>query len=372
MFGRLNLTTQESAAFVLKEEDEDYPGCPKWPLVGKVLAPNPLHISTIRTVLRAAWGNPKGLDIHSVGVNRFLAEFASKVDKDRVTDGSPWKVSNHAVLLKDFDPAVKPSDVCFESLTIWARIMRLPFGLMNDTRGKDLASTIGDIERVEVDNKGRAWGDFLRVRVSIKVQEPILRCVTVFSQKRQTSDVYQIMYEKLPQFCFACGIIGHSSLTCKNPGEHDMDGFLPYHGPRICVPEDKKKNSGTKSGQSSFSSNQHEPANGQKGSTSNPAMRPGADASGEFNSPKNPRKPRAPRTQPASATDVKAKSGSGSSAAGGAGRISGQKRKEYRPKIKGIEHVDANPSNLPLVPVAKPSGVFFPPPCVWEEELTQL
>jgi hypothetical protein len=34
--------------------------------------------------------------------------------------------------------------------------------------------------------------------------------------------------------------------------------------------------------------------------------------------------------------------------------------KEYRPKIKGIEHVDANLSNLPLVHVAKPSGVFVP------------
>jgi hypothetical protein len=143
-------------AFVLEEGDEDYPGCPEWALVGKVLAPNPLHILTIRSVLRAAWGNPKGLEVNSGGVNLFIAEFARKV-------------SNHVVLLKDFDPAVQPSDVCFDRLVVWARIMKLPFGLMNDTKGKALASSIGLIERVDVDNKGRAWGDFLRVRVSIKV-----------------------------------------------------------------------------------------------------------------------------------------------------------------------------------------------------------
>ena len=62
LFGRLNLTSQEANAFVLDDEEDDYPGCPEWAIVGKVLAPNPLHISTIKAALRPAWGNPKGLE----------------------------------------------------------------------------------------------------------------------------------------------------------------------------------------------------------------------------------------------------------------------------------------------------------------------
>jgi hypothetical protein len=78
MFGRLNLTTQESTAFVLEEGDEDYPGCPEWALVGKVLTPNPLHISTIKSVLSAAWGNTKGLEVNSGGFNLFGSEICSQ------------------------------------------------------------------------------------------------------------------------------------------------------------------------------------------------------------------------------------------------------------------------------------------------------
>jgi hypothetical protein len=233
--------------------------------------------------------------------------------------------------------------------------MKLPFGLMNDTKGKALASSIGYIERVDVDNKGRAWDDFLRVRASIKVQEPLLRCVSVFSQKRHTTDVYQVMYDKLPLFCFACGMIGHSSLTCKDPGERDMDGFLPYHGTRLCVPDEKKKKYGAKLGQSSFSSNQSEPACGQKGSASNLGKKPGGDASGEINSSKNPRKPHAPRTQPASVAGVKVIDGRSQGAANGTTQVSGHKRKEYRPKIKDtVQPLDISTS-LPLVLVEKPS-----------------
>jgi hypothetical protein len=57
------------------------------------LAPNPLHISTIRSVLLQAWGNPKGMVIRSPGTNQFLAEFACQADKDRVLGGSPWHIS---------------------------------------------------------------------------------------------------------------------------------------------------------------------------------------------------------------------------------------------------------------------------------------
>jgi hypothetical protein len=43
----LNLTPKEAAPLILDDEgDADLP-CPKWTLVGKVLAPNTLHINTI-------------------------------------------------------------------------------------------------------------------------------------------------------------------------------------------------------------------------------------------------------------------------------------------------------------------------------------
>ncbi|KAE8814837.1 hypothetical protein D1007_07850 [Hordeum vulgare] len=183
MFDRLNLTTQESTAFVLEEDDEDYPGCPIWAIVGKVLALNILHISTIKAALRPVWGNPKGPEFHSLGANRFLAEFGCKAGKDRVKEGSPWTISKHCILLMDFDPSLKPGDVCFDSLSMWVRILNLPFNLMNDDRGKALASKLGKVEKMDVDNKGRAWGDYLRARISIDVNQPLMRCVSVFLRK---------------------------------------------------------------------------------------------------------------------------------------------------------------------------------------------
>jgi hypothetical protein len=70
------------------------------------MAPNVLHISTIKATLQLAWGNPKGLELRSRGPNQFMAEFTTKADKSRVQEGSPWHVGRHAVILNEFDPSL--------------------------------------------------------------------------------------------------------------------------------------------------------------------------------------------------------------------------------------------------------------------------
>jgi hypothetical protein len=45
----------------------------------------------------------------------------------------------------------------------------------------------------------------------------------------------------LSHYYFSCGIIGHSSIECKEQGERDEEGKLPYSADRLCTPDDRKK-----------------------------------------------------------------------------------------------------------------------------------
>jgi hypothetical protein len=98
VIGRLWLMAAEAATMVLDDGADDTPVHSKWALVGKVLAPNTLHINTISSALRPAWGNPHGLVLNSAGDNLFVTEFGTKADKDRVVNGPPWVVGKYAVL----------------------------------------------------------------------------------------------------------------------------------------------------------------------------------------------------------------------------------------------------------------------------------
>ncbi|XBH92868.1 hypothetical protein VPH35_083911 [Triticum aestivum] len=149
---------------MVDDDDEADPVDPDCALMGKVLSPTVLHTNTISSAMRPAWGNPKGLLIHPVGDNLFVAEFINKMDRDRVLEGSPWMVGKHVVLLKFFDPNVHPLQVEFKTLSIWARIMALPLRLMKAKPGMEFVKPIGRIERVESNVEGRCSGAFMCAR----------------------------------------------------------------------------------------------------------------------------------------------------------------------------------------------------------------
>lgn len=97
----LNLTANEEAILEFSDDEDPIEAPTKWNLLGKVLAPSPVHVNTIRAAMKPAWGNPYGMKLHSIGEkasNMFVAEFGSKTDMDRVLAGSRWLVGRYAII----------------------------------------------------------------------------------------------------------------------------------------------------------------------------------------------------------------------------------------------------------------------------------
>jgi hypothetical protein len=281
--------------------------------------------------------------LNPAGDNLFVAEFEKKADLDRVRNGPPWVVGTRAVLLEDFNVDLKPRDMIFDRLRLWVRILNLPFGYMQKKWGTVIASPIGiagSVPVVDCDNTGRCWGSYMRVRVEVDVDKPLRRGVTVFSQRRNATDWFNLQYEDLPHYCFSCGILGHSSTDCKNPGEKDDEGKLPYSSDKLVAPDERtKKTQGARSSSGSVSAGQgrysSHAANKKPGQSSNTgAAQKSKDKQGAPNEVSSPLKKKPSRTPAGSA---KARKGHGKEKASGqeeGEKLAGRKRKqEYRVKV---------------------------------------
>jgi hypothetical protein len=78
-------------------------------------------------------------------------------------------------LVEDFDGSIPSSKFTFEKAAFWVRIINLPLGCMGRDIGRKIGETVGEVELVDADDEGIAWGEFLRVKIVLNLTKPLQR-----------------------------------------------------------------------------------------------------------------------------------------------------------------------------------------------------
>uniref|UniRef100_A0A0A9A291 CCHC-type domain-containing protein n=1 Tax=Arundo donax TaxID=35708 RepID=A0A0A9A291_ARUDO len=93
---------------------------------------------------------------------------------------------------------------------------------MQKSVGQKLGSWIGKVVKVEADEDGWGWGEFLRIKVQLDISKPLIRGLWIRLDEeiecnglRSIRHFFIVKYEKLPNFCYICGKIGHIEEECE-------------------------------------------------------------------------------------------------------------------------------------------------------------
>lgn len=69
-------------------------------------------------------------------------------------------------------------------------------------------------EEYDCGHRGHGWSENLRVRVTLDISRPLRRAIKVNIDGSLNGCWSQIKYERLPELCSFCGIIGHGVKDC--------------------------------------------------------------------------------------------------------------------------------------------------------------
>ena len=198
----------------------------KWVALAMVKTSKPFSHTAFIGNMKYAWSLAKEVKFKALGDNLFVLQFFCKGDWMKVMEEGPWIFRGNAVLIEEYDGVTRPSAISFRSLAVWARIYDLPLTFMNKSIGKKLADRIGEVVKVEVDEDGWGWGNFLRVRLKIDLEKPLTRVLKVDIRKGgvERKEFFKVKYEKMPRFCAVCGLLGHTENECGD-GVHDEKDF---------------------------------------------------------------------------------------------------------------------------------------------------
>lgn len=91
---------------------------------------------------------------------------------------------------------------------------------------------MGVVEEVDILDGDVGWGEYLRVRIFLDVSKPLARGRLLHLQGKSVWVAFK--YEKIPKFCYNCGVIRHGKLGCsaqgrrRNPGSDSDQPYGPW------------------------------------------------------------------------------------------------------------------------------------------------
>lgn len=96
---------------------------------------------------------------------------------------------------------------------------------LNAERIGNLLGKLIEVDRVSI--FGMALRRYIRIRVKLRVEEPLPKSFDLPRPNRETKKIH-IKYEKLFNFCYGCRRLGHTMQACPN---YDTNPEIMQFGP---------------------------------------------------------------------------------------------------------------------------------------------
>ena len=142
----------------------------------------------------------------------------------------PWNIEGYPLILKMWNQNMAVEDIDFSSLPLWIQVHDLPIEYMSKENAEEIGAMVGEVLEVDfTGNGGVCMSKFLIVKVEHKVEDP-LRSGFFLDRSPQPDLWIQFKYERIADFCYQCGRLGHLKARCStsNPSFEQQSRQEPY------------------------------------------------------------------------------------------------------------------------------------------------
>ncbi|KAK9990863.1 hypothetical protein SO802_025848 [Lithocarpus litseifolius] len=183
-------------------------------LLAKLITSKPISLNLVKEITVKAWRPVYPLEVKRLDKDVFMFTFQHETDLYKVHQKRPWSIRGGHLILKKWHPDLIWQEVDFSTSTVWVQVHDLPTLWKTEDNLKKIGSVVGKVIEVElIGVEGGAWKKFIRLRVDITVDNPLIP--GIFLPRPKKKDLWiGLKYERLAEVCYNCGIIGHEEKEC--------------------------------------------------------------------------------------------------------------------------------------------------------------
>ncbi|KAK4254135.1 hypothetical protein QN277_009558 [Acacia crassicarpa] len=193
-------------------------------LVGHLETDKNLNRGIVISMIKKGWGIDKGMEVHEIpDKNAFLFRFTRQEDFNHVLKGRPWSIQGALLNIQAWDDYMVFQEVSFDWCPFWIQFHGLPHVAFNNENAIIMGNVVGRVMMYESPTtQGRLSRTFIKARVLVNILNPLIPGFWVPRPHRDSIWV-TVQYERLQNYYYDCGRIGHEARNCKSLPEHLED-----------------------------------------------------------------------------------------------------------------------------------------------------
>ncbi|CAH9135811.1 unnamed protein product [Cuscuta epithymum] len=196
-------------------------------LVGTITSEKSVRFSQFRDIMASVWKPEYGVTITEISSRRYVFQFYNEEDVIRVTDEGPWLFDQNLIVMSRLKEGDIPLSVPLNKAEFWIQVHDIPVGYFTIENAERIGNFLGTFIKADENNFSENWESFMRIRVCIDLGKPLKRKLVL--QKEGVNFRVRFCYEKLPSFCFLCGVIGHAESHCPHMRRsQEVTGERPF------------------------------------------------------------------------------------------------------------------------------------------------
>lgn len=214
---RLKFLDEESVQVVSTNAGNNLQGFESW-AVGKFMAEMKPNREAMYRVFRSLWFTKEDVDFVALNDEVIIGKFGCVEDRSRILNLTPWLFDNCLFSMLPFVKGQAITSYEFNMSPFWLRIYNIPLELMDHSTALDVGIAIGKVVAIDWKDRNGGWTEFMRLKIMVNILKPLRRIVKLVDRDERviTCMLKYEKYERLPDFCYLCGIIGHTVKNCKN------------------------------------------------------------------------------------------------------------------------------------------------------------
>ncbi|OMO97767.1 hypothetical protein CCACVL1_04463 [Corchorus capsularis] len=199
-------------------------------LIGKVIADRILNKKGVMNVLQSIWPKKVLLKVFDLGPNLYGFSFADRRCMEIALNNGQWTIIGYSLCLKKWDTSKAVNDIRFETINFWVQVHQLPLEFMTLNNARKIGKSLGTVLDIEDPDWVNGFGrSFMRIKIAMNLNRALTGRFKVPRGEGESISTV-VKYEKLGDFCYNCGFLGHGDKNCDKPtiAEGNPGGIAKY------------------------------------------------------------------------------------------------------------------------------------------------